>query len=538
MTEIRPKVPNIPFLNIGFHNLNLNEGKLIFQNGEKHEIYDVTIKINKIIEVFFKIKNTNTQRTLYEMLRSDQIEYFDLKFLYEDYKIFIKDFHLNNNNFSLNADGIENIFSGLGKKSTFTKNIFDESEKVNVWTLIENISVSQNIIKDFTSLNNFYLKSKYTHDPTFSEVHKLICGENERCDDFEEGICIFNCDKAGQLTEKIINQQNMRRDSFNQFKDVEGYFFYDDYYSEIRNKWDKIIDDLFVLLSFYSSKIVHQRICIIKQNDFLEIRIEPSNYTNLNGDCIFSENACDLYEFIESSYPNYHDLDCCDFDIRLLIHYFVWIKNQFYTETKILLGSTFIEALKAQYYGVEWAELFKKLDRIYNSEEVNSRNALNIDTEKIFKHFQYKIFKLFNEIESQHIDNFHGDEKYKVRMIFEDFRKKFFLHTVVYYRNKIVHRGNITAERDDLIEILDEVKNLLDREYNGLRNTLLHNLYENYLKPEFQNNSVDWDDIDQSILLERLIELTLLELLKVDCLLANYPKFHINKTNEYINLFK
>ncbi len=123
-------------------------------------------------------------------------------------------------------------------------------------------------------------------------------------------------------------------------------------------------------------------------------------------------------------------------------------------------------------------------------------------------------------------------------MIFEDFRKKFFLHTVVYYRNKIVHRGNITAERDDLIEILDEVKNLLDREYNGLRNTLLHNLYENYLKPEFQNNSVDWDDIDQSILLERLIELTLLELLKVDCLLANYPKFHINKTNEYINLFK
>ncbi len=99
---------------------------------------------------------------------------------------------------------------------------------------------------------------------------------------------------------------------------------------------------------FYDSNIIPSRFLILQsaENDKLEIRIKSKNTYKLDGNSIFKDWPDNLFNFINSSYDSYIDFKNSEIDIDLLLHYYVWIKNEHYVEVKLMLCSAFFEILK------------------------------------------------------------------------------------------------------------------------------------------------------------------------------------------------
>ena len=99
---------------------------------------------------------------------------------------------------------------------------------------------------------------------------------------------------------------------------------------------------------FYDSNIVPSRFSILEAvyDDKLEIRIKTKNTFKLKGSSIFKNWPNNLFDFINSSYDSYLAVKNSDIDIDLLLHYYVWIKNEQYAEVKLMLCSAFFEVLK------------------------------------------------------------------------------------------------------------------------------------------------------------------------------------------------
>lgn len=137
------------------------------------------------------------------------------------------------------------------------------------------------------------------------------------------------------LIDKIFsNFQKNQYNSFNQFKNIEGFFYYEDSFEQINRKWDKIIDNIYKTFILYTSKIIKPKISIIQSEDKIQI-IFKSVDKNVNKEMlhsIFNPIFCSIQNFIEGSYSNYIELKK-EIDIDLLLMYYAWFRNGAYIET-------------------------------------------------------------------------------------------------------------------------------------------------------------------------------------------------------------
>lgn len=257
----------------------------------------------------------------------------------------------------------------------------------------------------------------------------------------------------------------------------------------------------------------------------------------------------------------------------LITHWINFQKNQF-VEVQALSGFVFFEVLK-NFVEDSNGEVFDKLYGFLNSN--------NFDLDFLNKIFYNDIYYCLDEYNDNIIFNEFEDDF--TNEIFNFYKKSFIIYAIVYYRNNIVHKGEIMKESDDLMNILNKINSNLNKNYlkqhlitpktvndfkyefqekdgsfwEGFRKgfkivdeikkeysdvyneeikVLLVKVKE-YLNLEFENYS---SLIDPIVLFDNFMTLMLLYLLDVDCNLLNYPKFRIDdefidNSKEYVSRF-
>lgn len=177
---------------------------------------------------------------------------------------------------------------------------------------------------------------------------------------------------------------------------------------------------------------------------------------------------------------------------------------------------------------------------------------LGIDSEKLLKHFQPKIYKKFEEIEDK-ISKYYDDDKKKIALeIITSYKKIYLLQNITHYRNAVVHTGNIEINDGDPNKIVKSIFNHLSKIINlpninflNEKNEILNEVYDNYLSGQFTglNNGRYSNKIMQELIMKEIIEIILLILLGVDCNLNKTNHFNENEapitknTKEYLSEF-
>ena len=122
--------------------------------------------------------------------------------------------------------------------------------------------------------------------------------------------------------------------------------------------------------------------------------------------------------------------------------------------------------------------------------------------------------------------------------IIKNYKKTYVIENLVFYRNRIVHSGNIIVFESDTQKIIENVYNKkLKKDYNGKGEELLDEINEfilNNLPIKDFNNTI----FRQQKFMEYIIEIFLLRMLNVDCLI-NSNEFDDNNFNskDYIKQF-
>ena len=305
-------------------------------------------------------------------------------------------------------------------------------------------------------------------------------------------------------------------------------------------KYDETMRDLEILLNLFGAKSYNLRTKIIENGIYRKIIFKRFNTTKTIGFSVIKNFPNNLFDFINSSYAQYVILKDNFVDINLLIHYYIMIKNENYVEVKTLLCSTFFECLTNK-------KLNQSNDQINNRtqkknlrrELINRFNELNLDTSKILKIFLPEVDEFFDEITLTFIaSETIGKNKKKVLNIIKNYKKTYVIENLVFYRNRIVHSGNIIVFESDTQKIIENVYNKkLKKDYNGKGEELLDEINEfilNNLPIKDFNNTI----FRQQKFMEYIIEIFLLRMLNVDCLI-NSNEFDDNNFNskDYIKQF-
>ena len=282
-------------------------------------------------------------------------------------------------------------------------------------------------------------------------------------------------------------------------------------YGEVSNE---IINNINKLLMFYESNIVPSRFVIFESLDTkkLEIKIKSKNLYKLNGSSIFQDWPNNLFNFINSSYDAYINAKSSNIDIDLLFHYYVWIKNEQYTEVKLILCSEFLEVLKNDKINPHKNENGHFYDKIFQR-----FNIAKLDTYKLLKFLQPEIFQIINDLEKEYISQ--GYKRKEVIKICKKYKKEYLLRCIERYRNKIIHSGKFELLPEDIDKIL---KNLIKDFKNDYKIDSQIEIIEkigNDMKFKLKNVDSIFDIFKQATLFESIIEIFLLHLLNVDCLL-------------------
>ncbi len=523
------KIPIIPNLNIekndeDYYELNINVGRIISKKTEQiSEIYNLKIDIYDDINICFEISDwdycnlfmdeVSSENGKKKFITTNEIKFFDIECISEKYAVTLLNFHSKQS--SSDSTKVNMMISGVCQECILIKdnNSINDDENVGVWNLLECSNTSHVGFVEFESnnLRNVFLKSINTHD---------YYSEYETTKDLEI----------------MHNLQKKQKFSFNQLLGEDSYLYYEDLYAEISNE---IIGNIDKLLMFYDSNIVPSRFVIFESIDTkkLEIRIKSKHNYKLNGSSIFKDWPNNLFNFINSTYDSYIDVKGSDIDIDLLLHYYVWIKNEQYIEVKLMLCSEFIEVLKNNKF-----KPFKNEEGTFYEKVFQRFNSLELDTSKLLKILQPGIFQLINALENKYVKQ--GYWISDVNKIGKRYKKEYLLRCIERYRNKIVHSGKFELTSDDINDIIDKLMKDFNSHYKIDYQFDLVEKIGNDLKLNLNDVDFVFDIFKQSELFERVVEIVLLKLLDVDCLLANNHNFESSKLNindfnskEYINEF-
>ena len=528
------KVPIIPELNFKKN----EQGNYIFKSDQinlmsnedsrKCIAKNAEIIISDSIEISFEIDYLDYLLFFLDEVPSDgdgrtfiwgsEIKFFTISCNSNNYEINLLNFHSTNSTSGYKNGLKRNFVSGKCEKGIFIKdsNPIIETESVRIWDILECDKISQIGINEFDSkkLKGIYLKSINMVD---------------YYDEYEtnEDIKIHNTFRDNQ------------NKSFNQLLNNNPFIFYESKYKDINLDIIKNIDKL---LMFYNSNIIPSRMQIIESSDSnkLEIRINSKNTYKLNGNSIFNEDwPNNFFDFLNSSYDSYISAKYGEVDIDLLLHYYVWIKNEQYAEVKLMLCSAFLEVLKNN----RFAESRKNQGGTFYKKLLNRLDFLNLDSIKFLKFFFSDIDKIISKIEVKFLKS---EDKNDVEIICNDFRKYYIVYCLTLYRNKIIHSGkfNITSEDIDR-GLMDKLINNLNKSFSKSSQKELVKKIGNDIKTEIKEVNDIFDIFKQTKFFENIVEIILLKYLNVDCILNkkhdfnSSSQFNINDYNskKYMKLF-
>lgn len=501
------KIPIIPNLNLeknekGHYEFNVDVGKIKSkETGQISKIYNIKIDIYDKINIYFEIEGLAYCNLFMKEVQSDkgrkfvdtsEIRFFNIECKSDKYNLSLLNFHLKNYTHESKNGMVKDFILGECEECILVKNnnSINDSENVKVWNILECSNTSHVGFFEFESdnLSNVFLKSSNTHD-YYTEY------------------------ETAQDLEIRYNLQEKQNSSFNQLLGENSFLYYEDLYGEISNE---IIGNINKLLMFYDSNIIPSRFVIFESVDTkkLEIKIRSKNDYKLNGSSIFKDWPNNLFNFINSSYDSYINAKSSDIDIDLLLHYYVWIKNEQYAEVKLMLCSEFLEVLKNDKLNPHKNENGHFYDKIFER-----FNFAKLDTYKLLKHLQPEIFQIITDLEKEYIDQ---DYKRKdVIKICKKYKKEYLLRCIERYRNKVIHSGKFELLPEDIDKIVEKLINDFKNDYKiDSQIELIENIGNDI---KIKLNSVDsiFDIFKQANLFESIIEIFLLNLLNVDCLLVN-----------------
>jgi hypothetical protein len=260
------------------------------------------------------------------------------------------------------------------------------------------------------------------------------------------------------------------------FPNSTGFFILEDTYESIENKWKNVFDNLYYLLSFYSSNFIGLRVSFIEGQNYSEFTLKSLNKTTGNGMSIFYRTYPDeLFTFLNSTYDNYIELKS-KLNLEYVLNYYILMKNQSYAESMYLMGCILLETLKYAY-----AKDYKRYKQTENDfflrdNETRDRYSFKDLIYEMFLNFDINLNKLQSWIDG--VEN--GDyylrsdlnrygikeakmQGYKLKnyQLLNEICssrnihfKESFVEYLGKYRNEVVHTGKIKTEIPHLIKNL------------------------------------------------------------------------------------
>ena len=517
------KIPIVPNLNFVKNDENhyifkIDEGNLKSkETGNICKIYNIEIDIYDKISIKFEIDDVFYHIFFMDEVPSEDgkrtfvypkvIKFFDIMCDSEEYGITLLNFSSERETHEMKNGFSTNIIFGECSETVLLKNNIkiNNDEKVYVWNILECSNTSHITYREFESdnLDKIYLKSINTIDYPY---------------DFET---------PGDLEIRRKFQED-QMNSFDQLLGNDAFLFYESFYSEIDNESIINIDKL---LMFYDSNIIPSRFLILQsvENDKLEIRIKSKNTYKLEGSSIFKNWPNNLFNFINSSYDSYIDVKNSEIDIDLLLHYYVWIKNEHYAEVKLMLCSEFFEVLKNN-----------KLDPSKNEDGFifnlfQRFNFLKLNTYKLLKFLQPDVLNVILNLENSYIDE--GYSAMDVIKISRRYKNEFLLSCIKRYRNKIIHSGKFDLTNNDIGMIVGELTDAFKNNYSKGSQIELVEKFGNDIIIGLNNIDSLFNIFNQSLFLERIVEIVLLKIFSPDCLLSLSNNFGFDNSKDYVSKF-
>ena len=486
------------------------DGKIFSKEiGIKFDIKDIHVEIDDEINISFEMDNTDyrdlttynnvpgriDEYVLEKMTEPREFKSIVIEFVFKDYHVELMEFSAT----EIFYKTIKNPkISGKCFRCKLTKNNnqFQNTDRIKIW----------DVYGEYGHISNFFcLKFE---NPILED--KIMISKNRNCPQIEIDL----------------------NKTFEEIFPYNWFIFQETIYGNYLQEHEKFIDNVNRLLSFYASNILHSRITIIEsQNkEKLEILYLSKNIYKLNGVSIFHWHPNNFVKFLDTSYTPYLNLKNQEFDVDLLIHYYIWFKNEVYLDVKHLLGSIFLEVLIKQY--------FSERDRTRFSVKLKNilEEKLQLDISKLFDYLESGLSNILNEINLNYLNDLGRNEE-DIEIVLSKFKKYFFIEIFTKYRNKNVHTGEIRLNGDDLMVIVDNSLNNLKNELNNSENVEIFEILEN--NKNMLVNSYFLSDLKtQNIVLENLMDIILLKLLSTDSQLILYlQKQKSINSKEYIELF-
>lgn len=489
--------------------MSSRDGKIFSkENYKKYNIKNIEIDIFDDIQVSFEMNNDDYHDLImyndtpkkrdnkyYEKIPySPEFKSIIIKCSFNDYEIELIDYIGREIFYEMGKIKSPKL-SGICSYCKLIKNNeeINYAEKVKIWDAYNT---------DFKISNYFCLDFKNEH-----LKKSILISKNNNC----------------KLDENIkINLEKV----FEEINPNNWFIYQKQKYEDYLKNHNEFIENIDLLLSFFTSTINHHRMRVIETIDSKKLIIifKSKNMYKLNGYTIFSPQPNTFMNFIDSSYEKIIELKESNFNIELLIQYYIWFKNEYYLDMRHLMGSIFLETLIKQYYKNEKKKFAKKLKKILEHE-------LNFNISKIFDEFEKGLLSDLEKIKISKMNELNNDKN--INIVLKRFKEFLFIEILTKYRNKNVHSGEIKLNNYDLNEILENSLIKTSKDLNGKKNEeVIKILYENkdqLMKSEYLNN------LDtQNIVLENLIEIILLKLLDTNCgLLPNKLRKNVN-SKEYL----
>lgn len=256
-------------------------------------------------------------------------------------------------------------------------------------------------------------------------------------------------------------------EKFYPFPFASGFFVIEDTFESIQNKWTKCFDNLFYLLSFYSSNFVNLRVSFIEGHNYREFIAEPLRDKNENGVSNFLEYQ--IFEFLNSSYDNFEDKKD-KLNLGYVINYYIWMKQGYFIEVKYLMGSVLLETLKHA-YATRYKE-YEKEGKYFLKPKTKELYSFKELVYEMFSEFDIDINKFqnwINNTDEQCINGLKSREYYSKRIFINEICsshnimwKESFIEDIIGYRNEILHSGKIESELAHLYKLYKYLENSIE----------------------------------------------------------------------------